>query len=328
MDAGSSLTMAAHEPEPGGVPELTVIIVSYNTRELTLAAVRTLLENSPGLAMRVVVFDNASQDGSADAVAAAFPQVTVIANPDNIGFAAANNRIAAAATTPYVCLLNPDTETHPGAISALLAFAKANPAAGIVGGRTVFRDGSLNPASCWRKITPWSLFTSTVGLARLFPNSDLFNREAFGGWKRDSAREVDIVVGCLMLVPTPLWRELGGFDERFFMYGEDADLCLRARALGYRPMITPDATIMHLVGASTKRHADKVCAVMQAKSTLVRRHWPSWLVPIGIAQLWLWGMFRGIASVVHPNPEQRARLRQILRERKRWLAGFPEVRSR
>ena len=196
------------------------------------------------------------------------------------------------------------------------------------GGVTVFRDGSLNPASCWRMMTPWSLFSSTVGLARLFPNSDLFNREAIGGWRRDSVREVDIVVGCLMLVPTELWRRLGGFDERFFMYGEDADLCLRARALGYQPMITPDATIMHLVGASTKRHADKVCAVMQAKSTLIRRHWPRWLVPLGIAQLWLWGLARGLASALHPDAEQRSRLRQIWQHRKRWLAGFPELQAR
>lgn len=319
---------AALEQIPSETPEVTVIIVSYNTRELTVAAVRTLLENSPGLAMRVVVFDNASADGSAEAVAAAFPQVEVIANSDNIGFAAANNRIAGQATTPYVCLLNPDTETHANAINALLAFAKAHPQAGIVGGRTVFRDGSLNPASCWRMMTPWTLFTSTVGLARLFPNSGLFNREAIGGWRRDSVREVDIVVGCLMLVPTKLWRQLGGFDERFFMYGEDADLCLRARALGYRPTITPDATVMHLVGASTKRHADKVCAVMQAKSTLIRRHWPRWLVPLGIAQLWLWGLVRGLVSTIHPDAGQRSRLRQIWRDRKRWLAGFPEMQAR
>lgn len=319
---------AAVDQSSDAAPEVTVIIVSYNTRELTLAAVRTLLENSPGLAMRVVVFDNASHDGSAEAVAAAFPQVEVIANAENIGFAAANNRVAAEATTPYVCLLNPDTETHPGAINALLTFAKAHPEAGIVGGRTVFRDGSLNPASCWRMMTPWSLFSSAIGLARLFPNSDLFNHEAMGGWRRDTVREVDIVVGCLMLVPTELWRQLGGFDERFFMYGEDADICLRARALGYRPMITPDAVIMHLVGASTKRHADKVCAVMQAKATLIRRHWPRYLVWLGIAQLWGWGLVRGIAAKVHPSREQRDRLGQIWRDRKRWLGGFPEAQCR
>lgn len=316
---------AAVDQSGDATPEVTVIIVSYNTRELTLAAVRTLLENSPGLAMRVVIFDNASHDGSAEAVAAAFPQVEVIANPANIGFAAANNRVAATAETPFVCLLNPDTETHPGAIRALVDFAKAHPQAGIVGGRTVFRDGSLNPASCWRMMTPWSLFSSAIGLARLLPDSDLFNHEAIGGWRRDTVREVDIVVGCLMLMPTELWRRLGGFDERFFMYGEDADICLRARSLGYRPMITPDAVIMHLVGASTKRHADKVCAVMQAKSTLIRRHWPRKLVWLGITQLWLWGFVRGVAAKFHPDRQQRDRLGQIWRERKRWLSGFPEV---
>lgn len=321
------MVTAAVEQSSKAAAEVTVIIVSYNTRELTLAAVRTLLESSPGLAMRVVVWDNASADGSAAAVSAAFPQIEVIASPENLGFAAANNRVAAETTTPYVCLLNPDTETHPNAISNLLAFAKAHPEAGIVGGRTVFRDGSLNPASCWRMMTPWTLFVSTIGLARLFPNSNFFNPEAIGGWQRDSVREVDIVVGCLMLVPTDLWRRLGGFDERFFMYGEDADICLRARAMGYRPMITPDATIMHLVGASTKRHADKVCAVMQAKSTLIRRHWPRWMVPLGLAQFWLWGLVRGLAGKVHPNPVQRERLSQIWRERRRWLAGFPEVKG-
>jgi N-acetylglucosaminyl-diphospho-decaprenol L-rhamnosyltransferase len=324
-DSENMQIMAGDQPEDP-VPEVTVIVVSYNTRELTLAAVRTLLDNNPGLAMHVVVWDNASVDGSAAAVAAAFPSIEVIASPENIGFAAANNRVAAAATTPFICLLNPDTETHFNAISNLLAFAKAHPEAGIVGGRTVFRDGSLNPASCWRKMTPWTLFTSTFGLARLFPNSNLLNAEAMGGWRRDSVRHVDIVVGCLMLVPTELWQRLGGFDERFFMYGEDADFCLRARALGYRPMITPDATIMHLVGASTKRHADKVCSVMQAKSTLIRRHWPKRLVWVGLFQLWLWGLARGMLAKVHTDPGQRDRLGQIWRERDRWLAGFPEAR--
>lgn len=302
--------------------EVTVIIVSYNTRELTLRAVETLLANSPGLAMKVVVFDNASRDGSAAAVAAAFPQVEVIAHSENIGFARANNLVAERADTPWLCLLNPDTETHPNAISNLLAFAKANPGAGIVGGRTVFPDGSLNPASCWRKISVWSLLTQITGLSRFFPRSDLFNYEGMGGWKRDSVREVDIVVGCFLMLPTRLWRELRGFDPRYFMYGEDADLSLRAQALGFRPMITPDAQIMHLVGASTKKHADKVCAVMRAKATLVRDHWSRPMVPVGLGLLWAWAFARRLGAMTARSPEQRDRLRQIWRERRAWLAGF------
>lgn len=228
----------AVQPALVAAPEVTVIIVSYNTRDLTLRAVETLLENSPGLAMKVVVFDNPSHDGSAEAVATASPEVEVIANAENIGFARANNLVAESAETPWLCLLNPDTETHPNAISNLLTFAKAHPQAGIVGGRTVFPDGSLHPASCWRRIGIWSLLTQITGLSRMFPRSDLFNYEAIGGWRRDSVREVDIVVGCFLAIPTELWRKLGGFNERYFMYGEDADLS--SRAMGYRPMIAAD----------------------------------------------------------------------------------------
>lgn len=299
-----------------------MIIVSYNTRELTLKAVETLLAHSPGVAMKVVVFDNASADGSAEAVAAAFPAVEVIASPENLGFARANNLVAESATTPWICLLNPDTETYPGAMANLLAFAKAHPKAGIVGGRTVFPDGSLNPASAWRRITPWSLVTQITGLARLFPDSGLFNYEAMGGWRRDSVREVDIVVGCLLMISKELWDRLGGFDTRYFMYGEDADLCLRARKLGYRPMITPDTQVMHLVGASTAKRADKVVAVMRAKATLVRDHWPAFLAPLGIALLWLWGLVRGIGARFASSAEQRQRLAEIWRRRREWLAGY------
>ena len=304
------------------IAELTVVIVSYKTRDLTLKAVETLIDNSPGVAMRIIVFDNASDDGSAEAVAASFPNVEVIANPENIGFARANNVVAAAASTEWLLLLNPDTETFPGSIARLLAFGKAHPEAGIVGGRTLYPDGQLNPSSCWKRMTPWTLLTAAFGLSRRFPHSPLFNAEAMGGWDRDSVREVDIVVGCFLLIPTALWRRLGGFDERYFMYGEDADLCLRARALGYRPMITPDAKIMHLVGASTPDRADKAVAVLRAKATLIRDHWPSWQVPMGIGLMWLMAAMRGLGSLIARRPEQRARLRRVWDERGDWLPGF------
>lgn len=303
-------------------PEITVIIISYKTRDLTVRAVETLIANSPGVAMRIVLFDNASGDGSAEAVAAQFPQVEVVAHPDNIGFARANNEVAATATTEWLLLLNPDTETHRDAIANLLRFGKQHRGAGIVGGRTVYPDGSLNPASCWQRMTPWTLLTSALGLSRAFPRSRLFNPEAIGGWKRDTVREVDIVVGCFLLIRTALWRELGGFDPRYFMYGEDADLCLRARALGYRPMITPDAEIMHLVGASTANRAGKAVAVLRAKVTLIRDHWPAWQVPIGIGLMWLTAAMRRLGSFFATRPEERRRLRRLWDERRQWLGGF------
>ena len=189
--------------------------------------------------MRVVVLDNASDDGSADAVAAAFPQVELIRSPDNLGFARANNVIAETAATEWLLLLNSDTEVLPGAIDELLAFARANPAHGIYGGRTLFPDGSLNRGSCYDRLTPWSAFCHATGLVAAFRDSALFDTENIGGWARDSVREVDIVSGCFFLIRTALWRELGGFDPRFFMYGEEVDLCHRARARGWRPVVTP-----------------------------------------------------------------------------------------
>ncbi len=306
-------------------PEVTVIMVSYNTSALTLKALETLFANAGDIAMHVVVWDNASADGSADAIADRFPDVELIRSDENIGFAAANNRVAERASTKWLLLLNPDTETYPNAIAQLVNFAKVQPKAGITGGRTVFPDGSLNAASCWNQMSVWSLFCAAVGLSRAFPDSPFFNPEAIGGWKRDSVREVDIVVGCFFCIRTDLWRELGGFDERYFMYGEEADLCLRARRQGYRPMITPTAQIMHLVGASTKRREDKMVQLMRAKATLVRDHWSPAKRSMGIALMWLWIATRRLATGLGSmfGLSKSAPLwRGVWRRRQDWLRGY------
>lgn len=309
--------------------ELTIIMVSYNTKALTLRALETLYENAGDVRMRVILWDNASGDGSADAIAQAFPQVDLVRSPDNLGFAVANNRAAEMVQSEWMLLLNPDTETHPNAIAALLNFAKANPGAGITGGRTVFPDGSLNPASCWNKITLWSLFSTAFGLAAAFPGSALFNAEGIGGWKRDSVRHVDIVVGCFLMIPTALWRQLGGFREKYFMYGEEADLCLRAAKSGYRPMITPDAQIMHLVGASTPQYSRKLIQLLQARATLIHDHWTPpgrWLA---LALLGMWSFNHMIQStamrVLGRSGAQSEAWIDLWRDRANWLKGYREA---
>lgn len=305
------------------VADLTVIIVSYNTRTLTLRCLETLFAQTQA-PVQVVLFDNASADGSADAVAAAFPQVMLIRSDRNIGFAAANNAAACRATTDWLLLLNPDTEVQAGAVDRLLTFAKANPAAGITGGRTVFADGSLNIASCWMRITPWSMFCAAFGLSALFPQSGRFNPEAIGGWPRDSVRQVDIVTGCFLMIPRALWHRLGGFDPKFFLYGEDADLCLRARRLGYRPAITPDAQIVHLVGAASKTAVAKRVLLAKGRMTLIADHWPAPLVPAGRALMWLWAATRLTAAWAHARqrPERFDTWSTVWRSRRDWLAGY------
>lgn len=304
--------------------ELTVIIVSYNTNALNLAALRTLYETTHETRMHVVVFDNASSDGSADAIAAEFPQVELIRSPENLGFAKANNIVAETARTPWILLLNPDTECHPGAIDNLMRFARETPDAGIWGGRTVFRDGSLNMASCWNRMTLWSVFCRSSGVSAIMPGSEALNPEAMGNWQRDSVRAVDIVVGCFFLMQKPLWDELGGFDLKYFMYGEESDLCLRAAAKGYQPMVTPDAQIMHLVGAASSSSARKKVLVNRARTTLMRDHWPKWQVPLGLGIMWGGAGLRALAETLLRKGSRSHR--EIWAERGTWMAGYGSSR--
>lgn len=309
-------------------PELTIIVVSYNTCELTLKALETLYANTYKTRFHTVVLDNASEDGSADAIAKAFPQVELIRSAENLGFARANNEVAAQAETEWLLLLNPDTETYDSAIDNLLDFGKANPEAGIYGGRTVYPDGSLNPSSCWNKITLRSTVFRALGLTTMFRKSSFFNPEEMGDWQRDTVRHVDIVVGCFLLIRRDLWNELGGFNLKYFMYGEEADLCHRAQNLGYSPMITPDAEIMHLVGASTTVVSRKIVSVFRARVTLIRDHWPAFLAPVGVFLMWLGVALRVLGGAVLSRilgKTERARAStwtEVWQHRATWMAGY------
>lgn len=209
-----------------------------------------------------------------------------------------------------------------------MAFARANPQGGIYGGRTVFPDGTLNIASCFNAITPWSLFCSAVGLTAMFPRSWLFDPEAIGNWQRDTIREVDIVVGCFLLIRRELWSRLNGFDVRYFMYGEDADLCLRARRLGFRPIITPDAEIMHIIGAASATKLSKRIQLIKARVTLIRTHWPIWLRPFGIAVTWFWCASRVAGANIialfgrQGTADRVALWNAIWSQRRDWLRGY------
>ena len=194
-----------------------------------------------------------------------------------------------------------------GALDKLLAFAKAEPQAGIWGGRTLFADGSLNPSSCWRRLDLWALAMRASGLAGLFRDSPVFNAEAYGGWRRDSPREVDIVTGCLFLIRRETWDRLGGFDPSYVMYGDEADLCRRAQAIGLRPMITPAAEIVHYAGASETVRADKGVRLYRALMTLIHRHFPPWQRPLARALLLATPMTRALALRVLPASHSGAR---------------------
>jgi GT2 family glycosyltransferase len=310
-------------------PLVSIIVVSYRTRELTLECLRSVVRETKHASYELLVVDNASDDGSAAAIAEEFPSIRLMARVDNVGFARANNVAAKEAKGRYLLLLNPDTVVLDGGIDRLVAFAKARPAARIWGGRTFYADRSLNPTSCWRRMTLWNVFCRTTGLSGLFPSSRLFNSESYGRWDRSTVSEVDIVTGCFLLIERRFWERLGGFDARFFMYGEEADLCLRAAKLGARPAVTPEATIVHYGGASERVRAEMMIKLLAGKAELIKRHWSAPTQCLGLALLSLWPWTRavalGLAGRLLTRPalaDRAATWRTIWSARERWRHGY------
>lgn len=311
-------------------PELSILIVSYNTRALTLACLQSIYAETRKTPFQVIVLDNASADGSADEIEARFPDVRLIRVDSNLGFAKGNNLAAQSAEGTYLLLLNPDTLVLDGAIDGIVDFAKSTPQAGIWGGRTLFGDGTLNPSSCWQKLTLWNLFCSAAGLSTVFPNSSRLNSGAYGGWGRNTVRQVDIVTGCFFLIRREDWQRLGGFDERFFMYGEEVDFCLRAHKIGFRPLFTPDAKIIHYGGASETIRVNKLLRIWAAKALLVRTHFRRSQRGLALFLLLAWPATRAagysIASLFAPSlyKETSRTWQTVLRGSRTWLHGYPE----
>lgn len=330
MSAGSAASPArATEVED---PDVSVLIVNFNTRDVVLPAIESVFAETQQ-SVEVICVDNDSDDGSAEAIAERFPEVRLIRSP-NVGFAAGNNLAAQHARGRRLLLLNPDTLVRDRALDHLLAFADRRPDAGIWGGRTVFGDGSLNPTSCWGRMTPWSLFCRAVGLTYVFPRSERFNSESMGGWRRDTERRVDIVTGCFFMIDRSLWERLDGFNVDFFMYGEEADLCHRAEAVGAQPRITPEATIVHYGGGSERSSADKLVKTMRGKVTIMNVHWSPPARWFGKRMFLLLVTVRALANLImKPRRNVGAGLdartdvwRSAYKRRREWLDGWPLTR--
>jgi N-acetylglucosaminyl-diphospho-decaprenol L-rhamnosyltransferase len=302
--------------------DVSILIVTYQCGAEARDCLASIYENTAGVDFEVIVLDNASRDGTADMVRSGFPQVRLLALDENVGFAAGVNRAAEEAEGEYLMLLNPDTLVHEGAVANFVEFARRNPEHGLYGGRTLRPSGGVDPGSCWGQPSLWSLACFAAMLNTAFKGNRVFDPESLGGWQRDTVREVGIVTGCLLLAPAALWRELGGFDLRFFMYGEDADLSIRAWRRGLRPAITPDVVITHEVGVSSSERPDKLLLLFSGKATLLRKHWRSPKRELGLALLLAGvGLRALLATVARRSGEDNAWV-SLWRARRQWLAGY------
>ena len=272
-------------------PDLSVCLANWNTRADLEQALTSLLRPEPGVAVEVIVVDNASHDGSPDMVRTRFPAVTLIESGENLGFARGYNRAAAHATGRHLLILNPDTVVHPGALKTLVDFLDTHPEAGAIGPRLLDGDGSLQ-FSCRRFPTPMAaLFRNTV-LGRLVGGEHFTRDYLMADWDHSSTRPVDWISGAAMCIPGKVWRQVGGFDETFFMYAEDMDWCLRAHRAGYEIYYVPTATIIHHIGRSSdQRPLAMVVEFHRSMARFYRKHyaprWPWGLRWLPVAGIWL-----------------------------------------
>jgi hypothetical protein len=222
---------------------LSVIIVSWNTRDQLCDCLDSIFCGRPDFELDVIVVDNASDDGSREMVRREFPRVRLIENKENAGFAAACNRGADSAAGRFLLFLNPDTLVQPGTLAGALAFMEGHPEAGIMGCRTLNPDGSLQ-ASAFAFPTPLRAFAVVTGLNRFLKLSSFTDHSVLS--------TPDYVQGSFLMIGKKLFDDCGRFDDRFFLYAEEVDLCLRVRAAGFKTYYFPGVAITHRGGGSSR----------------------------------------------------------------------------
>ena len=242
---------------PAPKPLVSALIVSYNVKALLLKSLEAFFAHAD-VPVEAVVVDNASTDGSAAAVATEYPQAIVIAQPRNLGFGRAGNVGLERCQGRFVLLLNPDVTVNPQAVGRMADFLMSRPDAAAVGPRLMFPDGRLDPDARRAFPVPSSWFYRTVGLTRLFPKSRVFGRHNMGHVPDTDVHEMDAgSAACLMLRMTALDR-VGFFDPRYFMFGEDIDLCYRLKLGGWKVFYLPTATAIHHKGAAVKQQEGRM----------------------------------------------------------------------
>ena len=256
--------------------DVSIVIVNWNTRDILRDCLASVYEQGGEIDFEVIVVDNASTDGSVEMVKKDFPQVTLIENSQNLGFAAANNQGIAISKGRYVLLLNSDTIVLDNAIAKTAAFADSHPEAAVVGCRVLNPDRTLQP-TCFMFPSILNMLLSSTYLYKLFPKSKFFGRERMTWWNRNDIREVDVVTGCFMLVRQDAIKKVGSMDEQFFMYVEETDWCYRFKQAGWKILFTPCAEIIHLGGQSSKGiRVDMLIRLRISILQFMKKHY-SWL---------------------------------------------------
>lgn len=299
--------------------DASILIVGYKSIDLIGPCLKGVFEHTQGLSIEVLYVDN-SGDGSAEYLAEHYPQVRVLEPKGNLGFAGGNNYLAQHAKGRWILLLNPDTLMKHDAIGELVRFGDTVPQAGAVGGLTLHEDGSLESSCIQPGPSLYSAFFNAIGLGR-------FCRSCSEAPSAPVAAR--ILSGAFMAVRRELWCEIDGFDESYYMYNDEVDLCLRIAEQGRGLWLTPEARVIHLVGSGDSLRPARLMMMTKSGMHLTRRRLPKWRWPVSACLILLHASTRYFGSwLARPlvGAERSARLREafgpVLFHPAQWWFGY------
>ncbi|SDF65195.1 hypothetical protein SAMN05660662_2922 [Blastococcus aurantiacus] len=306
-------------------PDVSVLIVTYNSGPHIEACLTALEEALLRVRGEILVYDNASKDDTV-ARARSFPSVRVVEGCDNLGFAAACNRLGALSSGRYLWFLNPDTRVDSRAVDELLRVASQHPQAHLFGAKTITPDGRTVTASAQGEMSIWSLTCFASGLSTILAGRRGADPESLPGWDRTTTRHVPMLSGGALMISRHAWARLGGFDERYFMYAEDADLCARACREGFKPLYVASAVVEHEVGASSSA-GGKLVLLHRGKVTYVRTLWSPLRAWVGTRLLIVGVALRSAAARLGVFPDRHGRSlgdawTEAWRRRTEWRRGW------
>jgi GT2 family glycosyltransferase len=250
--------------------DISIIIVSWNDRDHLEECLGSLSNCTKSRKVEIITVDNASTDGSPEMVETRFPNVRLIKNTQNLGFAKGNNLGIKVSQGTYLCLINSDINVRDGCMDALADYMDEHPEIGMIGPKILNADMS-HQSSCREFPDLWNNFCPAIGLPAIFPRSRFFSGEHMFYFKGERVMDADVLVGCFWMARRQAVREFGLLDEGFFMYGEDMDWCNRCRAAGWRVVFFPGAQAIHYRGGSSAKQDPILVELMLQRSIL--RYW-------------------------------------------------------
>jgi len=307
-------------------PLLSIIVVTWNGKRYALECLESLNAQPTKLSAEVIVVDNGSTDGTPEAIRLQFPDVTLIENHANLGFARANNIGMALSRGKYVCLINSDVVIPSGCLEKMIEFMEAHSEIGLLGPKMLSPDGGIG-ASVMRFPTVWNTLCCALGLHSIFPHSALFGGFMMDGYAYDAVDNIEVLTAWFLMIPRMALQMVGGLDEQFFMYGEDIDWSYRFRAAGWQVVFYPDAGALHYGAASSEEAPMRFYVEMRRANLQYFRKHHGWLGVFGYRlAIWVHEIVRVVGYSFlycfkrHRRSEAAFKIRRSI-ACMRWLTG-------